>query len=452
MQFSHAGIRRLNNSVGIQLALALIIAICLGIFIFLTALGVNAYWPVPAAIIYAGLFMLAMTLLIMRRRFDALMLLAAAVCLCCGMYARVTMLSFQSSDYVYCLLPWTKKLGELPLKEALSTPIGDYNLPYLYFLTALSRTGWDELLHIKSLSCLFDVILAYIVMRLVALEVDDRRLELAAFLIVLISPTVMIDSAQWGQCDSIYVAFALLSVYAALKGRGRLCAISWTFAFTLKLQAVFILPALAVALFMGRVRWRHLLWIPVVYVLSFLPALLAGRSLANCVNIYGGQMGEYDKLWYNAPTVWRFLGATRPEEYKLTAIFIALGALIIFTMLSLSLCSKMNSRQLFKLFFISSLLAPFLLPRMHERYFYMAEMLSIVCFMYDRRKWYVPVAITLSSLTSYMRALIDNPSTIDGMYFSIIFLVILAIETRELFKELWRATPDKLLYQADEAK
>jgi len=177
-------VRRVNGSLRLQIALAVLIAAALGVFIRLTAVGVNAYWPTPAAVIYAGLFLLSMLLLIMERRFDALMLLAAAICLCCGMYARVTMLGFQSSDYVHCLLPWTKKLGSLPLREALSTPIGDYNLPYLYFLTILSRTGWDELLHIKSMSCFFDVVLAYLVMRITALEVKDRRLQLASFLIV----------------------------------------------------------------------------------------------------------------------------------------------------------------------------------------------------------------------------------------------------------------------------
>lgn len=439
-------LKRIIDNIYIQLAVSAVVAAMFGVFIYLTALGLNVYWPVPAALIYAMLFLLAMVMLISRRRFDVLMLSAAAVCLLCGMYARVTMLDFQSSDYYYCILRWTKTLGSMSLKEALSTPVGDYNLPYLYYLTFLSRTGWDELLHVKSLSCLFDVILAYIVMRIVALEVNDRRLELTSFLIVLIAPTIMINSAQWAQCDSIYVAFCLLSVYGALKGRGRMCAISWTVALTFKLQAVFLLPALAVALFMGRVKPKHLLWIPAVYIISFLPALICGRSLLSCMNIYGSQMGEYPKLWYNAPTVWRFFGANRPAEYNVTSIFIALGAIVIFTILCLSVSKKMNTRQLLKLFFISSLIVPFLLPRMHERYFYMAEVLALVYFMYDRRKWYCPVAITLFTLSSYTQSLLGD-GVFDGLYFAVIYLVIIALETRELFKELWSITPDSLLIE-----
>ncbi len=436
-------VRRVNGSLRLQIALSALIAAALGVFIWLTAIGVNAYWPVPAAVIYAGLFLLAMLLLIMERRFDALMLLAAALCLCCGMYARVAMLGFQSSDYIHCLLPWTKKLGSLPLREALSTPIGDYNLPYLYFLTALSRTGWDELLHIKSMSCFFDVVLAYLVLRITALEVKDRRLQLAAFLIVLISPTVMIDSAQWAQCDSTYVALCLLAILGAMTERGRLCAIAWTLAFCFKLQAVFILPALAVALFMGQVKPRHLLWIPAVYFATLLPALLCGRSLISCMNIYGGQLGEYSKLFYNAPTVWRLFGSHRPEEYNNMAVYVALGGIIIFTILCLSFSKKMNRAQLLRLFFLSAMLVPYLLPRMHERYFYMAEILALVYFMYDRKKWYVPVALTVTSLAGYVLAM-TGEAVFEQFYAALVYLVILAVETRSLFKELWHVTPDTI--------
>lgn len=436
-------IKRVSDSLLLQLIAAALISLMLGLFIFKTAIGVNAYWPGPAALIYAALFLLAMLLLIFQRRFDALMLLAAALCLCCGIYARVTLLSFQSSDYIHCLLPWTKKLGSLPLKEALSTSIGDYNLPYLYYLTALSRTNWDELLHIKSLSCLFDVILAYVVMRLVMLKTEDRRLQLASYLIILISPTIMMNSAQWAQCDSIYVSLCLISVLAALTSRGRLCAISWTLAFCFKLQAIFILPALCVALFMGRVKIRHLLWIPVVYLATLLPALISGRSLISCIEIYFNQTGEYNKLYLNAPSVWRFFGPTRPESLNNMAVLVAVGGLIIFTLLCLSFCRKMNSEQLLKLFFISSLLAPFILPRMHERYYYTAEVLALVYFMYDRRKWYVPITLTFSSIVGYATALFGE-RIIDQLYIAVALLIILAVETRDLFRELWHQTPDTI--------
>lgn len=161
------------------------------------------------------------------------------------------------------------------------------------------------------------------------------------------------------------------------------------------------------------------------------------------MNIYGGQLGEYNKLFLNAPTVWRFFGASRPAEYNNMAVFVALGAIVIFTMLCLSFSKKLSRAQLFRLFFLSSMLVPYLLPRMHERYFYMAEMLALIYFMYDRRKWYVPVALTLTSLAGSISAMCGD-IVFDQLYAAMAYLVILAVETRALFKELWHVTPDAI--------
>lgn len=444
---------RLWTNIWFEAAVAVIISAVFAAFIWKTCPSLNIWWPRPAALIFAGLAALAMLLLVFERRYDALELLAAAACICCAMYARVALLPFESGDYKVYLSEWVKTLGEMSWKEALSTPVGNYNLPYIYFLTILSRFNVERLIHIKAFSCLFDVILAYAVMKLVRQGVNDRRLELGAFFIVLLSPTVMIDSALWAQCDSIFVAFCVISALAAVQGRGRLCAISWTVAFCFKLQAVFMLPALAVALFMGKVRPKHLLWIPAVYFISIFPALISGRSFMDCVSIYTNQMGYYSGLSFNAPNVWDLFAQSSITEFETMALYIALAVLIIFTGYCIGFRKEMTDNQLVTLFFLSTFIAPFILPKMHERYFYMAEIFAIVYFMYDRRKWYVPVTITLASLTSYLRyfAIYSMTSQEDYLaktnglsitWFAVAYLVILAVECRGFFKELWSKTPD----------
>ena len=135
------------------------------------------------------------------------------------------------------------------------------------------------------------------------------------------------------------------------------------------------------------------------------------------------------------------------------ALYIALAVLIIFTGYCIGFRKEMTDNQLVTLFFLSTFIAPFILPKMHERYFYMAEIFAIVYFMYDRRKWYVPVTITLASLTSYLRyfAIYSMTSQEDYLaktnglsitWFAVAYLVILAVECRGFFKELWSKTPD----------
>lgn len=437
-------IRRISDSIWTQLTVAAVITAVFMLFVYKTAPSLDLWWARPAALLFSGIFALALVLVIAIRRFNALELLGTAACVGCAIYARVALLPFESGDFTQYLLQWFKELGSLSVKDALSTPIGNYNLPYIYYLTILSRFNAESLVHIKAFSCLFDVIMAYAVMRLVMTEVEDKRLQLAAYIIVLLSPTVMIDSAMWAQCDSVYTALCIISAFAAVRGRGRLCAISWTAAFCFKLQAVFILPALAAALFMGKVKPKHLLWIPAVYFISILPALIAGRSLADCLNIYTNQVGYYKGLFFNAPTVWRFFGDAQIPELTNMSVYPAMGALILFTLYAISAVKSMDNNKLISLFFISALLAAFLLPRMHERYFYMAEVLSIAYFTCDRRKWYVPAILTAASLSSYMEYfLVYSMSSyeeymaktvgIKPVYFAAAILVILAMEGRALF-------------------
>ena len=443
-------LNKLSSNFWLQTVGAGVIALAFGAYIARVAPSYNSIFYEPqrgieySGVIYGALFFLAVLMLIWQRRFDILTLTASAICIICALYARTTLLGFQAEDYTVFLKPWNDSFRALTLKEALSTQVGDYNLLYLYFLAIVSRFCEENLLEIKAAAAFFDVILAYIVMKLMMLETEDCRKQIAAFLIILVSPVVIFNSAQWGQCDSTYVAFCLLAVYAALISRGRLSAISWALAFCFKLQAVFLLPALAVAFFMGRIRAKHLLWIPAVYTLTTLPAVICGRSFLSCFIIYGTQMGEYKKLQMNAPSVWCLFGGEYGTPYTNAAVFIGIAAVVIFTLLCLTLYKKMDSEQLLKLFFISTLIVPYLLPRMHERYFYMAEILSVVYFLCNTRKWYVPIILNLAALSTYLCYLFRTPF-LSLTWSSIAIMIVLAIEVRGLFSELWHITPDRIV-------
>lgn len=434
---------RAGRSKPMLYGIAALLSAGFGVFVILTAEKVNVYYPIPTAVIFGGLFFLAQALLIARDRFDALSLLVAAACLACVMFSRVALLYFESNDYKAFLKLWVKKLGELPVKEALCEDIGDYNLPYIYILLIFSRLKLDAMICIKSLSCLFDVILAWLVLRVVSEGVKDRRLQLASYILVLGIPTIMVNSAMWSQCDAIYVSFCVLSMLAAMQGRGRLCAISWTVALCFKLQAVFILPALGIALFMGKVKPRHLLWIPAVFFISLLPALFAGRSLASCLSIYADQTQEYGYLFHNAPTVWHFFESADFESFSVLTVFTAGAAVILFMFFCLTFIKKLKTQDLVRLFFLSAMLVPYVLPRMHERYFYMADVMALIYFMYDRRKWYIPAALVISSSVGYMYYF-NEIVIINQKYIAVVFFIILATELREFFKEFWHKTPDTI--------
>lgn len=448
MSKTTALLNKMDEKRPIEYLIAALLSVGFGVFVILTAEKVNVYYPVPTAVIFSVLFFAAQALLIAEKRFDALSLFIAAGCLACVVFARVCLLYFESRDYTAFLADWVKKLGALNVRDALVTPIGNYNMPYLYFLLFFSRLDISPIIPIKALSCVFDLVMAYYVMKTLALVTQDRRILLASYIVTLGIPSVLMNSAQWAQCDSIYVAFCVMSLYAAVKGDGRLCAISWALAFSFKLQAIFALPALCVALFMGQVKPKHLLWVPAVFFALLVPALIAGRSLPSCLGIYINQTQQYPELYNNAPTLWRFFTGVDFEGYSNVTVFLAGAAVLLFMYFCLTGVKCFTPDMLIRLFFLSSMLVPYVLPRMHERYFYMADVMSFIYFMTNRKKWYIPVTVIISSVVGYIayftEIYVRGYTILDQWYLAIAFLVILATELKELFSLYWHRSPDSI--------
>ena len=124
-----------------------------------------------------------------------------------------------------------------------------------------------------------------------------------------------------------------------------------------------------------------------------LPALLAGRSFSDTFGIYVDQTGAYPYLSLNAPTFWSLI----PNDFfsNLDPAPILFAGIITLLLLYafLKRYRQLSTGDLISLSLVFSLAIPWLLPKMHERYFYLAEMLSIVyAAQYPRR---LPVTIIL---------------------------------------------------------
>jgi hypothetical protein len=52
---------------------------------------------------------------------------------------------------------------------------------------------------------------------------------------------------------------------------------------------------------------------------------------------------------------------------------------------------------------------PFILPKMHDRYFFAADLMSIGLAFTNRRLWFVPVLFQCSSLLAYVPVLSNDP-------------------------------------------
>jgi len=244
-------------------------------------------------------------------------------------------------------------------------------------------------------------------MRIAGLYVKSPNRRMFAFLGTLLLPTVILNGAYWGQCDCVYAALAVLSLYLALKGRPWLCMVFAALAFSFKLQAIFLLPIYAVFLLTRRMKFRHLLAFPATYAVTVLPAVLAGQPFLNALTLYSGQMNSIGYgLNYNSPSLFSIV--VLPDSMKnyisQAATFgIALAFLFLCGILLLLFFKRRQVSDLVILITAALFVIgiPFLLPHMHDRYFFMADVLSFVLAVVLPK--YLPMAVfcSFASLLGY---------------------------------------------------
>lgn len=296
--------------------------------------------------------------------------------------ARYAVLDYVTLDYSDFLSRWVEYFRENGGFTALSRQIGNYNIPYLYFLALFSYSSINDLYLIKLLSILFDVLLAWGASLLLGRFTQSAARRMGVFFTVLMLPTVFLNGALWAQCDSIYVALALLGIYCALDDRPVIAMVLAALSFGFKLQAVFILPVYVVLWIYGKLNWKHFLIFPVTYVVLVIPAVLLGRPFIETLTLYFDQTSSIGTgLNYNSPSVYALFQYTLPEAYNDLASKLGIVAAFVYMAAVLAVCfvfrSRLSDRAVLGAAVLLVIGIPFLLPHMHERYFFAADILSV---------------------------------------------------------------------------
>ena len=353
----------------------------------------------------AALFLLCAALLFHRcRRWEAVCLALLPVGL--ALLLRTLLLPHVTDDYVTFLSDWAAFFRENGGWAAVALPKGNYTAPYLYFLAAISYLPVHDLYLIKLFSIIFDVVLAWGGCRLVqALVPGDRYRGAIAFCLLLLLPTVILNASAWAQCDAIYAALCLHGLAAGLEDRPRSSAFLAGLAFACKLQTVFLLPVWAVLWMSRRTRFRHLLWFPAACVLSVLPALALGKPLGDVLGVYFGQAAEYSAyLTLNAPSLYALI----PYGMEVDAALWSKAGILAAFVLVLGVLGWLLPRRrtlgneaVMAAAVVFAVGVPLLLPHMHDRYFFLADILTL-CWACTRQR-YVHLALLtqIASLGAY---------------------------------------------------
>lgn len=361
--------------------------------------------------IFVAVFMAAMAalaaLLVWIETRDIDQVVALAVPIGAAMLIRALCLDYATKDYEDFLHQWYLYFKNSGGFQGIAGSVGDYNVPYLYFMAAISYSSVPDLYLIKLFSILWDVVLAWGCLRLVRSLLRERQgsaAPLTAFGAALLLPTVVLNGAFWGQCDVIYGALAVHAAAMALEGRNGISVALMALAFAFKLQSIFVLPLWGVLWLARKVRFRELWVFPLAYLLVILPAVIMGKPLDDILGIYFNQMGEYPRLVLNAPSVYQFIpyGTELDEQLASRLGIIAAGVLVLALLaLGLWLRGRIDRDMAMTIAVILCIGVPFFLPHMHERYFFLADIFTLCWACANVRRIPAAVLAAGASLASY---------------------------------------------------
>jgi Gpi18-like mannosyltransferase len=366
---------------------------------------------------------------------------------------RLAALPFVSGDMRIFHVPWSEAIERAGAWRALAQDFSNYPPLYLHALTVATWLPLPRVWAIKLVHGVFDLVLAAYAAGIVAQLTRGRVAATPghpaahagpeagapgdgaspprwAFLAVLLLPTVVMNAALWGQCDAMYAAGMVAAVHYVIAGRPAAGMVALGLAFSLKPQAVFLAPWVVLLTLRGQIRWPHWYLVPATYLACALPALLAGRPLDQILLLYPNQpILPFPSLTLGATNLYQWLsdrwfGVLYPAGLALGALAATACVVVLHRRWP---GAGRESRphpgplpqgegdggppdvrgHLLATALLAALLMPYVLPAMHERYFFAADVLALAAAF--ARPRFVPVAalVLTASTFTYLPYLFD---------------------------------------------
>jgi Gpi18-like mannosyltransferase len=317
---------------------------------------------------------------------------------------RLVCVPNQSSDYKSFLEPWYDFIASHGGFSALKYSFADYTPSYLYWIliSATLLSGLPKILAIKLLAMTVDFLCAFFTYKIVQLKYPQGNQSIFAFLAIILSPTVIYNSALWGQCDSIYTTGLIACIYFLSIHKQIPALLSFGVALSFKLQAMFLAPLLLILLIKKRINWFYLPLIPAVYIISILPPWLMGRPIQELLLIYFSQANKYKELAKGVPNLYQWIPNNLYNVVVPIALILTIFAIFLLAYIVYKSRLEITEDRLIHLATISVLFMPYILPKMHQRYFYPADILSIIFAFYFPKYFWVAIVVQMASLLSYL--------------------------------------------------
>ncbi|WP_442601601.1 glycosyltransferase 87 family protein [Paenibacillus sp. KN14-4R] len=277
----------------------------------------------------------------------------------------------------------------------------DYPPGYMYVLYTLAAIrdlfglAWDSsatLILFKLPAMLADLVTSYVLYRLARKYVSEN-VSLGIAALYALNPMVLVNSAVWGQVDSIFMLVIAVFLYILQKGRLSLAAVILGLAILLKPQGLLFGPFLLVAVIRTR-SWvtffKSVLSGAALVVALLLPFML-GSGVTWVFKLYFNTLGQYNYASLNAFNLMTLLGGNFAALEGGGFPYQACGALLMIAALIYGMFTYFKSSGIkgsafyFSFLFLAAVFTFGI--KMHERYLFYALLPLLMTWIYvrDRR-------------------------------------------------------------------
>jgi Gpi18-like mannosyltransferase len=336
-----------------------------------------------------------------------------------AIYLRNIFVPFLSGDIASFLSPWMDYIVQHDGFFAFKEKFFDYSPAYVYILWLGTILNFDHTLWIKGISIFFDLVAASTLARIVYLK--NPQLWKYAFVTTLMFPSVIFNGSMWGQCDVIYSSFVLISLLGILTKKYFRSFFFYAIAVSFKFQAVFFAPVFWFLFLFKNLKTRGLAIlggiIALVYGGSILPAYLVGRPLLDeigknngLLTIYLNQGKVYGGIVMGSiPNLYQWVDNNKYEYFYPAGVVITLIVMGILSLVFVKTkISNISNENIVRISYLTSLAMPFFLPKMHERYMFLAELMCLVYVFWFPKRFWIGIITGLISYSIYIRHIIGG--------------------------------------------
>ncbi|MCI1945635.1 hypothetical protein [Clostridium luticellarii] len=293
---------------------------------------------------------------------------------------------------------WASSAANSLSQFYVNTKSSDYPPLYIYILALIGKASSIGFLQshyvllLKLPSIIADCTTAYFIFKLAQKHISPAAgIILGSFYIF--NPAIFMDSALWGQVDSFFTLFIVISLFLLSEGKIVLSSVFFTCSVLMKPQGIIFLPVL----FFEIIRKRNVKIFIKAAVSALATAIIvilpfsAGQNWLWIFKLYAGTISEYPYASVNGFNFFNLMGANYEKNTNIFFIFSykiwGMAAITAITAFSLVIYMKFkNNKCAFSCALVQIAGVFTFSVGMHERYLFPAAALSILAFIYLKDK------------------------------------------------------------------